>query len=132
MSAVAVRVSMRGGVRAEVDFKVGMMPRQVLDDPRLTRQFQTRLVAEGVPLYWSVDVPLEDPAFDAVQLLATWGVWPGAPDDLRFRPDDLAEESELRRELRPAAPMLLAELPAGATRRAAARVLYERLRSDLA
>ncbi len=45
-----------------------------------------------------------------MQLLATWGVWPGAPDDLRFRPDDPADPDALRRELG-ASAALLAQLP---------------------
>src|SRR5947209_7279314 len=81
--------------------------------PRLTRRFQERLVTQGIPLYWLVDVPPADPGFTPVQLLATWGVWPGAPDDLEFHPDAPADLAALRRELGPAGPMLPAELPEG-------------------
>jgi hypothetical protein len=118
------------GCLAAFALEEGIAPRQVLDEPRLTRRFQSRLVAEGVPLYWLIDVPFGDPDFAPVQLLSTWGVWPGAPDDLRFRPDEPAEPSELRRELGSAAQMLPDELPAGVMRREAARLLYERLQPD--
>ena len=107
----------------------GITLRQVLDEPQLTRRFQSQLAAEGVPLYWLVDVPLDDPDFVPIQLLATWGLWPGAPDDLRFRPDEPAERDELQEELPLAVRMLLAQLPPAARRRDAARLLYERLRS---
>jgi hypothetical protein len=106
----------------------GIAPRQVVDVPRLTRRFQERLVAEGVPLYWLVDVPPGDPGFAAVQLLATWGVWPGAPDDLEFHPETPVDMAALRRELGPAGAMLPAELPPGMSRRDVARLLYERVR----
>src|SRR5207247_7341504 len=48
----------------------GIVPRQVVDEPRLTRRFQERLVAEGIPLYWLVDLPPGAPEFAVVQLLA--------------------------------------------------------------
>src|SRR5207247_7047829 len=50
------------GLLAAFALENGIAPRQALEEPRLTRQFQTRLVEEGVPLHWSVDVPVEDPA----------------------------------------------------------------------
>ena len=118
------------GLLAAFALERGIDPRQVVDEPRLTRQFQERLVAEGIPLYWLVDVPPGDPGFAAVQLLATWGVWPGAPDDLEFHPDEPADLPALRRELGPAGPMLPPELPSGATRRDVARLLYEALRGE--
>jgi hypothetical protein len=118
------------GCLAAFALEEGIAPRQVLDEPRFTRRFQSRLVAEGVPLYWMVDVPLGDPDFAPVQLLATWGVWPGAPDNLHFRPDEPADLAALQRELGSAAQMLPAELPAGVTRREVARLLYARLQPD--
>lgn len=118
------------GTLAAFALEQGVVARQVLEEPRLTRGLQARLVRDGVPLYWFVDTPMGDPAFEAAQLLATWGVWPGAPGDLLFRPGEPAKPEALRRELGPAATTLLAELPAGATRREAALLLYERLRAD--
>jgi hypothetical protein len=118
------------GLLAAFALERGINPRQVVDEPLLTRQFQERLVAEGIPLYWLVDVPPGDPGFAAVQLLATWGVWPGAPDDLEFHPDEAADLEALRRELGPAGSRLPSELPSGATRRDVARLLYERLRGE--
>ena len=56
--------------------------RPVPPDPR----FQSRLVEEGVPLDWHIDVPLDHPAFAATQLLSTWALWPADPDRLEFLP----------------------------------------------
>jgi hypothetical protein len=119
------------GLLAAFALEQGILPRHVLEEPRLTRQFQLRLTGEGVPLYWRIDTPMGDPGFEAVQLLATWGVWPGAPDDLHFRPDEPALPVELQRELGPAAG-LLPDLASGTTRREAACLLYERMRPDYA
>lgn len=58
------------------------------------RRLQARLVADGVPLYWWTDVPMGHDAFAATQLLAVAGVWPGAEDDLLFRPDEALTEDE--------------------------------------
>jgi hypothetical protein len=120
------------GALAAFALEEGIPSRQVLEQPDLTRRFQTRLVAEGIPLYWLIDVPPGDPDFAAVQLLATWGIWPGERDDLEFHSEEPTDPAALRRELAPAFQALLAELPEGATRREAARLLYERLRPDFA
>jgi hypothetical protein len=117
------------GLLAAFALEEGVTPRQVHDEPRLTRRFQERLVAEGIPLAWTVDVPLGDPEFAPIQLLTTWGAWPGAPDDLRFRPDEPIDASGLRRELGSSAA-LLPEMAPGTPRREAARRLYERLRRE--
>ncbi len=72
-------------------------PRTVHEDPSLLRTLQQRLVADGVPLYWFVDVPISHRAFEALQLLATGGVVEGEPDSLEFRPDDpLADEDRIK------------------------------------
>ncbi len=117
------------GLLAAFALEQGITPRQAHDEPRLTRRFQERLVAEGVPLAWTVDTPATDPGFAAIQLLSAWGVWPGASDDLRFRPDDPATPADLRRELGPSATFLQDLVP-GTPRREAARIVYERIRAD--
>jgi len=48
--------------------------------------YQRRLLKQGIPLYWYEDVPVGHPAFEAAQLLAITGVWPGHPGHLRFEP----------------------------------------------
>jgi len=58
--------------------------------PNLTGQplfdFQRRLLKQGIPLYWYEDLPPGHPSFEASQLLALTGIWPGHPDHLRFDP----------------------------------------------
>jgi hypothetical protein len=62
-------------------------PRVIHDDPSLLTAFQQRLLEEGVPLYWFIDVPVSHPAFAVVQRLAMAGVLDGADRALEFRPD---------------------------------------------
>ena len=45
-------------------------PERIWRDGAATRRFQQRLLEDGVPLAWVIDVPLADPAFVAVQILA--------------------------------------------------------------
>jgi len=58
--------------------------------PNLTGQnlfdFQRRLLRQGIPLYWYEDIAPGHPSFEAAQLLALTGIWPGHPDHLRFDP----------------------------------------------
>jgi hypothetical protein len=51
-------------------------------DPVLRRDFQRRLVAEGVPLAWFIDVGVDHPPFAALQMAAVAGEIAGAPDSL--------------------------------------------------
>ena len=74
-------------------------PSAVLERDDLGRAFQRELVRTGVPLYWHVDVPLGHPAFEAVQMLAVRGWWPGQGDHLRFEPDAPAGEKTRRQVL---------------------------------
>lgn len=48
--------------------------------------FQRQLLKAGIPLYWYEDIPPAHRAFEAAQLLALTGIWPGHPDHLRFDP----------------------------------------------
>ena len=48
--------------------------------------YQRRLLKQGIPLYWYEDIPPGHPSFEAAQLLALTGIWPGHPDHLRFDP----------------------------------------------
>jgi len=48
----------------------------------LLRRFQRTLVAAGVPLYWFVDVAVDDPRFAELQMAAVSGEIIGAPDSL--------------------------------------------------
>jgi hypothetical protein len=49
-------------------------------------EFQRRLLAQGIPLYWYEDIAPGQPGFAEAQLLAITGIWPGHPDHLRFDP----------------------------------------------
>ncbi len=49
--------------------------------------FQKRLVATGMPLFWFEDMPFDHPAFAASQLLAVTGIWPAHEEHLRFEGD---------------------------------------------
>jgi hypothetical protein len=98
----------------------GALPRAVALSPDLLRAFQARLVADGVPLDWHVDVPLDHPAFAATQLLSTWALWPGDPDSLEFGPDapiDHNTAAALLRDRDPSStPKAVSLLPAHPTR----------------
>jgi hypothetical protein len=108
----------------------GVSATTVRDDEVRLRRLQARLTATGVPLYWFSDVPATHEAFDAVQRLATADLWPGAPADLAFRPDEPLTGDD-RRVL---ARHMPADLPLddllageGLTRASAAIRLQERL-----
>ena len=60
----------------------GRDPAAVHADPGLRRDFQRRLVAEGVPLAWFIDVGVDHPRFAALQMAAVAGEIAGAPDSL--------------------------------------------------
>jgi hypothetical protein len=69
-------------------------PAEVYRQKELLRRFQGALAAQGVPLYWFIDLPYGHPAFAAVQTLAAAGVITGDATDLLFRPDEpLAAET---------------------------------------
>jgi hypothetical protein len=70
------------GALAAFALDVGRDPAEVHADLALLRQFQTRLVAHGVPLCWFIDVSVEHPAFASLQLAAACGEISPAPDSL--------------------------------------------------
>lgn len=47
-------------------------------------EYQRRLIAQGVPLFWYEDVGYADPEFEAVQALGIRGIWPASRQHLRF------------------------------------------------
>ena len=59
-------------------------PAAIHGDAALRRAFQHALVADGVPLYWFIDVGVDDPRFERTQLAAVAGEIDGAPDSLEF------------------------------------------------
>jgi hypothetical protein len=62
--------------------ETGREPAAIHADPAARRALQRRLVAEGVPLYWLIDVGVDHPAFARVQMAAVTGEIVGAPDSL--------------------------------------------------
>jgi hypothetical protein len=66
------------GALAALCCAAGLRPRDVYGDRALTLRLQELLVARGVPLAWSVDVPLGHPDFAVTQrLLAAGALDPG-------------------------------------------------------
>jgi hypothetical protein len=72
-----------------------LTPQTLAGDAHRLRRLQRRLVRSGIPLHWYVDVPLGDPAFEAAQVVAAWGVWTGDPHHLRLEPAEMAGSAEL-------------------------------------
>ena len=63
-------------------------PAEVYQETGLRSRFQKLLLDNGIALNWYIDVPLEHPAFAAVQILATTGLALGSDTDLLFHPDE--------------------------------------------
>ena len=70
------------GALAAFALEMGRAPAEVLTEPRYRREFQLRLLDQGVPLYWFNDVGVDHPAFSALQMAAMRGEIEGVPDSL--------------------------------------------------
>ena len=70
-------------------------PAAVRERADLLVRFQHRLLREGVPLAWLIDVGVDQPAFAASQRMAMSGAL-AAATDLLFRPDAPMSEAEWR------------------------------------
>ena len=75
-------------------------PRVIQKNPSLLRSFQYALLAEGGPLNWLIEVPVESGAFEAIQrMVLEYGHWE-KDDSLCFKPDSPltteAQESWIR------------------------------------
>ncbi len=70
------------GALAAFALDTGHDPAAIHADPGRRRDFQRRLVSEGVPLCWFTDVGVDHPPFAALQLAAVTGEVKGAPDSL--------------------------------------------------
>lgn len=82
------------GALAVMAIKENKSPHQIHADPWLVRKLQWHLVRSGVPIFWFIDVPLDHPAFAAVQWLAGMGVIQPEHESLLFHPDKLLSKSE--------------------------------------
>ena len=69
------------GLLAAVALESGRLPRAIHGDRASLRAYQDRLLSEGVPLAWLIDLPVEDPAFAVAQRLFREGRLT-APDSL--------------------------------------------------
>jgi hypothetical protein len=76
------------GLLAAYCLENNLTPREIYAAPAQLYAFQQRLLQDGIALHWFIDVPLQHPAFAAVQSLATLGLPLACPTDLLFRPDD--------------------------------------------
>ena len=70
------------GALAAYALDVGKDPAAIHADAVSRRDFQRRLVADGVPLYWFTDVGVAHPGFAALQMAAVTGEVEGAADCL--------------------------------------------------
>jgi hypothetical protein len=74
------------GALADWSLSRNRSPEQIWRDVGETASFQRRLLEDGVPLAWVVDVPPGHPSFIAIQALAAAGA-PVAPECLELVPD---------------------------------------------
>ncbi|MCI0494156.1 FAD-dependent oxidoreductase, partial [candidate division KSB1 bacterium] len=82
------------GALAVMAIKENSSPHQIHADPGLVRKLQYDLVQAGVPIFWYVDVPLDHPAFLAVQWLAGMGIIAPESDSLLFHPARLISKQD--------------------------------------
>jgi len=68
-------------------------PGKVYEHSEIRRDFQLTLLEDGIPLYWYEDVPLDHPAFKAVQILAQEKIALGHDEHLRFEPDGALDQA---------------------------------------
>jgi FAD dependent oxidoreductase len=75
------------GNLAAFSIRQHLLPRSVRQNAFTLNAFQRSLLADGIPLAWLIDVPLDAPAFPAVQQLFMQGRI-NTGTELEFRPDD--------------------------------------------
>jgi hypothetical protein len=81
------------GILAAFCIQHKSLPLEVYQSKPLIAALQKQLLANGVPLNWFSDVPLDGRDFEAVQMLACAGVPLGNDADLLFRPDDMTTDA---------------------------------------
>jgi hypothetical protein len=84
----------------------GVAPASVPNEASNLREFQERLLARGVPLFWWSDIAFGDTAYAAAHLVGVAGIMSGESSALDFQPNDPfgdaakgAVESKLGRSL---------------------------------
>jgi hypothetical protein len=83
------------GALAAFALESGRDPAAVHGDATVRRELQRRLVADGVPLYWLIDVGVDHPAFVRAQMAVMTGEIAGAPDSLEAAALPRAARTEL-------------------------------------
>lgn len=74
------------GTLAAIALETGKTPTQIAGTTETIRMVQTRLIEQGVPVFWYNDVGPDDPAFEGTQLLALQENWIADPARLEFDP----------------------------------------------
>ncbi|MFW6724407.1 FAD-dependent oxidoreductase [Streptomyces sp. MAR4 CNY-716] len=91
------------------------LPAQVLADRRELTRLQRALVADGIPLAWLLDLPVDDPVAGPAHLLAGAGGLTGTREsELAVRPSEPVPESE-RQALHATADLLVGRRLPGVT-----------------
>jgi hypothetical protein len=89
----------QGTVAVDV-IKSGREPKDYVENVKLLRQIQSKLVENGSPTYWYDDVATDDENFAAIQFLAVSDIFLGNDNDLHFRPTELLTEKEVHEVLK--------------------------------
>ena len=66
----------------------GVTPSGVPSDAALLREYQQRLLARGVPLFWWTDITFGDSAYAAAHLVGAAGIMSGESSSMDFQPND--------------------------------------------
>jgi len=66
----------------------GVAPADVPNDAKLLGQYQLRLLARGIPIFWWTDITSGDPSFAAAHLVGVAGLMSGESDSMDFQPND--------------------------------------------
>ena len=77
-----------GGTLVSCALRTGTSPQTIHSDPGSRRSVQRALLDDGIPLAWTVDVPLSDPSFVAVQRLVMAGGYGGRDGTMVFGATD--------------------------------------------
>lgn len=75
------------GVLAAFALRHQVTPLDICRNRRWLKRYQIQLLENGIPLYWYTDVPIDHPAFMAVQYLAMEGILSDSSTDLLFYPN---------------------------------------------
>ena len=84
------------GTLVSFALETGVPPQKIHGDRNSRRRFQRELLDDGVPLAWTVDVPVSDPDFAAVQRLVMAGGYGGRDGILEFGATDPVDSTGRR------------------------------------